>query len=125
MAITIQFEGWVNEIKATEWGAFVTVAHDQRAKNDATGEWETIGKDYVDVSVKRDLLPIVENAKVISVVGTLKAGAFIKRDGTAGVSLKVNAKEIAPVERGSRQSSAPSQGFTAPAGWTPVEDAPF
>ena len=131
MAITVEFEGWVNEVKPTEWGAYVTVAHQQRAKNETTGEWETVGKDYLDVSVKRDLLPAIEGAKVVRVVGTLKAGAFIKRDGTAGASLKVNAREISPVERGTAPTSpaapvAASASDWASFGATPIlGDDPF
>lgn len=131
MAITVEFEGWVNEVKPTEWGAYVTVAHQQRAKNETTGEWETVGKDYLDVSVKRDLLPAIEGAKVVRVVGTLKAGAFIKRDGTAGASLKVNAREISPVERSIAPTSPSAPVAASAADWasfgaTPISgDDPF
>ena len=123
MAISVEFEGWVNDIKRTDWGAFVTVAHDQRAKNQQTGEWETVGKDYIDVSVNAELLPIVESAKLIRVSGNLKASAYVGKDGTAKPALKVNAQEIAPVERGQRDAAAT---LTKSFGATPVdEEMPF
>lgn len=128
MAISIEFEGWVNEVKPTEWGAFVSVAHSQRAKN-AAGEWETVGKDYLDVAVNAELLPAIEGADIVRVVGTLKAGAYVKKDGSAAPSLKVSAKEITPVVRDQRNAPAPSRidamGNLANFGAMPVEDAPF
>lgn len=108
MAIKVNFEAWVNEIKPTEWGAYLSVSHDRRAKNEQTGEWETVGKDYIDVSVPADLLPRFEGAKIVEITGTVSnVDAYISKDGTAKGTMKVRAKEITPVERRGRTDDAP------------------
>ena len=103
MAIGVEFEGWVNETKTFSWGTILKVTHDQRAKNDATGEWETVGKDYIDVVVTDELLAKVGDAKLVSVKGTAKIETYTKKDGTTGAGIKVRAKDINPVERGARR----------------------
>lgn len=122
MALNIEFEGYVNEVKDFSWGTVAKVSHSQRAKNDA-GQWETVGKDYLDVTLPQGV--VVSEGTVIKVKGTFKVGTYAKKDGTTGVALKVRAQEVAPVERGHREASA---SFSAPSGWTEVpaaEDAPF
>jgi single-stranded DNA-binding protein len=99
MAIKVEFEGWVNDRAVFDWGTVLKVTHDQRAKN-AAGEWETVGKDYIDVTVTPDQARAVASAKVVKVSGSLKVGTYDKRDGSKGVSLKVRATDVAPVERG-------------------------
>jgi hypothetical protein len=93
MALNIEFEGYVNEIKQFDWGTVVSVSHAQRAKNQGTGEWETVGKDYIDVTVPQGLSVPAQNS-VATIVGTLKVGTYVKKDGSTGVSLKVRAKDI-------------------------------
>jgi hypothetical protein len=97
MALNIEFEGFVQEIKTFDWGAVAVVAHNQRAKNASTGEWETTGKDYIDVTFDGELPP--ENT-LVKVKGTFKINTYAKRDGTTGVSLKVRASELYPFKRG-------------------------
>lgn len=99
MAIKVEFEGWVNEAKVFDWGTVLKVTHDQRAKNDA-GEWETVSKDYIDVTITPEQASAIASAKVVRVAGTLKVGTYEKRDGSTGIALKVRAQEVAPVERG-------------------------
>jgi hypothetical protein len=100
MAIKVEFDGWVNEVKEFDWGTVLKVSHDQRAKN-AAGEWETVGKDYFDVTVTADQARAIGSAKVVHIVGNLrKVETFEKRDGSVGVSVKVRATEVSPVERG-------------------------
>lgn len=108
MAIKTEFEAWVNEAKTFDWGIVLKTSHQQRAKNPTSGEWETVGKDYIDVVVTAEQFNQIQNAQIVRVVGTnLKVSTFAKKDGTTGVSLKTNAAEIYPVERGGSQSSAP------------------
>lgn len=122
MAIQVVFEGFVNEVKALSWGNVAKVSHSQRAKNDA-GEWETVGRDYFDVTLPDGVN--VNDGSLVKVVGTLKVGTYEKNDGSTGVSLKVRATEVAPVERG-QAAPAASKPADIPSSWTPVsEDAPF
>lgn len=97
MAINVVFEGYVNEVKTFGWGDVARVSHAQRAKNDATGQWETVGKDYFDVTLPAGAA--VSEGSVIQVTGTLKVGTYDKKDGTVGISLKVRAQEVVPVDR--------------------------
>lgn len=122
MAIQVVFEGFVNEVKALSWGNVAKVSHSQRAKNDA-GEWETVGRDYFDVTLPDGA--VVNDGSLVKVVGTLKVGTYEKNDGTTGISLKVRATEISAVERG-QSAPAASKPAGIPTSWTPVsEDAPF
>lgn len=105
MALNIEFEGYVNEIKQFDWGTVVQMSHAQRAKNQTTGEWETVGKDYIDVTVPQGMSVPAQNTTAV-VVGTLKVGTYVKKDGSAGASLKVRAKDIRASVRG---KSAPAE----------------
>lgn len=96
MTLKIEFDGYVNEVKQFDWGTVASVAHAQRAKN-AAGEWETVGKDYVDVTLP-DGVTAVENTKV-HVVGSLKPEAYLNKNGEAKPRLKVRAWEFEQVER--------------------------
>lgn len=118
MAINVSFEGFINEVKVLSWGTVAKVSHSQRAKNEQTGQWETTGKDYFDVTLP-DGVNVNEGA-LVKVTGTLKVGTFEKRDGSTGVALKVRAQDIAPVDRG---NAAPA-GITT--SWESAsEDLPF
>lgn len=107
MALNIQFEGYVNEVKQFSWGAVAKVSHSQRAKNEATGQWETVGKDYFDVTLPDG--QAVDEGSLVKVVGTLKVGTYEKKDGGTGIALKVRAQEISAVER--RSSNAVDDGL--------------
>ena len=116
MALNIEFEGFVQETKPFSWGNVAKVAHNQRAKN-AAGEWETTGKDYLDVVLPDGV--VVSDNSLISVKGTFKVSTYPKKDGTQGVSIKVNAKEVSPVVRGKRD---PVDTLLNVLGGQPVED---
>jgi len=103
MALNIQFEGFVQEIKEFGWGTVVTVVHNQRAKNDATGQWETVGKDYLDVTTDG---PIPAKDTKVSVQGRLKVSTYQKRDGSTGVALKVAGATISEATRGNAVAAA-------------------
>ena len=98
MALNIEFEGYVNEVKQFSWGTVVKMAHSQRAKNDETGEWETVGKDYLDVTLPDGVAAPDENT-IARVKGTFKVATFEKRDGSTGIDIKVRASEIEAVDR--------------------------
>lgn len=122
MALTIEFEGFVNEVKTFSWGTVVKMSHAQRAKNDATGLWETVGKDYLDVTWPAEAVLPGESA-IVRVKGTLKSPTtFEKRDGSHGVSLKVRAQEVSAVERRGNDFTADAGNAFASVGATPVED---
>lgn len=121
MAIKVTFEGFVNEVKTFDWGTVLRMAHSQRAKNDATGQWETVGKDYIDVTVNDGAN--IQEGTILAVEGTLKVSTYEKRDGTTGVALKVRATDFYAVERNNSQAAAPDWG-TAVKG-LPSDEMPF
>jgi hypothetical protein len=102
MALKIEFKGYVNDIRSFDWGTVIVVAHDQRQLVD--GEWQSVGKDYIDVSFEGT--PPEKNTLVF-VKGNLKVGTYAKRDGSTGVSLKVRAEEITLVGRESAPQDLP------------------
>lgn len=97
MAIYVEFEGYVNEVKQLSWGAVAKMSHSQRAKNEETGQWETVGKDYLDVTLPDG--QILNEGELVKIRGTLKVGTYEKRDGGTGVAMKVRAQEISSVDR--------------------------
>jgi hypothetical protein len=126
MAVNVIFEGFVNEVKPFSWGTVAKVSHSQRAKNDATGQWETVGKDYFDVTLPEGVT--VPEGELVRVEGTLKVGTYDKKDGTTGVALKVRAQSIRKVERGNRDAVAAAKEVLAPVpdSWTAVDtELPF
>ena len=121
MALNVHFEGYVNEVKQFSWGNVAKISHSQRAKNAETGQWETVGKDYFDVTLPDGVM--VEEGSIYAVEGTLKVGTYDKKDGTQGVSLKVRAQTINKVERNSAPKTTQA---TVPDSWAPVnEGLPF
>lgn len=122
MAVNVVFEGFVNEVKPFSWGTVAKVSHSQRAKNDATGQWETVGKDYFDVTLPEGVT--IPEGELVRVEGTLKVGTYDKKDGTTGVALKVRAQSVRKVERGNRDAVAATKEVLAPvpSSWTAVED---
>lgn len=119
MALNIEFEGYINEVKTFSWGTVAKMSHSQRAKNDATGEWETVGKDYLDVTLPEGVQAPEENS-VARVVGTFKTSTYEKRDGTTGIAIKVRAQSIEAVDR-RRDPVDVVRDVLAPVGATEVE----
>lgn len=95
--MNIEFEGFTQAPKVLSWGTVVTVAHSQRAKNDA-GEWVTVSKDYIDVTVPEGV-PAPAEGVLVKVKGTLTVRTYDKADGTTGVGLKVRAQDISEIFR--------------------------
>ncbi len=98
MAIQIEFQGFVNEVKNFDWGTVYNVSHNQVRKT-PQGQWETVGRDYFSVVAPEGTQPLAENMRV-NVKGRLKTKTFEKRDGSKGVSLEVRADEISVLAQG-------------------------
>lgn len=112
--ITIE-RAWVNKVKQLQFGTIIEVASNQRAKNQTTGEWETVGKTYYEVSLGDgvDASAISEGIEV-RIVGTFKAVKW-ERDGKTGLNLKVRASEITPIQKpGGAAAPAASQSWDEP-----------
>lgn len=107
MAISIEFQGFINEIKHFDWGTVYNVSHNQVRKS-PSGEWETVGKDYFSVVAPDDARNLTENTRV-NIKGRFKTKRFDKRDGSKGISLEVRAETIEVVSRG----DAPKVGHAA------------
>jgi single-stranded DNA-binding protein len=115
MALNVTFEGYVNEVKTFSWGYVAKISHSQRAKNKITGQWETVGKDYFDVTIPEGVT--VPEGELVKVEGTLKIGSYEKKDGTTGTSLKVRAQTISKVHRDSK----PATKASVPSDWASVD----
>jgi single-stranded DNA-binding protein len=123
MALNIEFDGWLNEVKTLDWGTVFVVTHDNRAKNDA-GNWETVSKDWIDVTVPQSdveaVISATGGAGLVHVTGTLKVGTYDKRDGSTGIKYRVRATSVKPVQRGgNRDVVTTTHAFQNPA---PVDD---
>jgi single-stranded DNA-binding protein len=103
MALSLSFTGFVEEVKTFDWGSVVTVSHSNRQKNDA-GQWETTSRDYIDVTVDASsefgwLLQAQKGLRV-AITGNAKLSTYNKKDGTAGVRIKLWPKEVDTFEAG-------------------------
>lgn len=103
MALSLSFTGFVEEVKTFDWGSVVTVSHSNRQKN-AAGEWETTSRDYIDVTVDASsefgwLLQAQKGLRV-AITGNAKLSTYNKKDGTAGVRIKLWPKEVDTFEAG-------------------------
>lgn len=103
MALSLSFTGFVEEVKTFDWGSVVTVSHSNRQKNDA-GQWETTSRDYIDVTVDPSsefgwLLQAQKGLRV-AITGNAKLSTYNKKDGSAGVRIKLYPKEVETFEAG-------------------------
>lgn len=103
MALSLSFTGFVEEVKTFDWGSVVTVSHSNRQKN-AAGEWETTSRDYIDVTVDASsefgwLLQAQKGLRV-AITGNAKLSTYNKKDGSAGVRIKLWPKEVDTFEAG-------------------------
>ena len=101
MALSLSFTGFVEEVKTFDWGSVVVVSHSNRQKN-ASGEWETTSRDYIDVSIDPSsewgwLLDAQKGTRV-AVTGNAKLSTYAKKDGTSGIRIKVWPKDVDTVE---------------------------
>lgn len=101
MAINIEFQGFINEVKNFDWGTVYNISHNQVRKT-PQGTWETVGRDYFSVVAPDGAQPLAENMRV-SVKGRMKTKTFEKRDGTKGISLEVRADDITVMSAGTQR----------------------
>lgn len=125
MAINIEFQGFINEVKNFDWGTVYNVSHNQVRKTPA-GQWETVGKDYFSVIAPDDARNLTENTRV-GIKGRMKTKLYDKRDGSKGVSLEVRADEISVLAQGTlREDKQGAAAVTAVWDTVPItEAAPF
>lgn len=130
MAIQIEFQGFINEVKNFEWGTVYNVSHNQVRKT-PQGTWETIGRDYFSVIAPDGTPSLTENSRV-NVKGRMKTKTFEKRDGTKGTSLEVRAEEISVLTQGTQREDKRNEAAvnavwpTVNAGQGTIEEmAPF
>lgn len=98
MAVSIEFEGFVNDVRRFDWGVVYDVSHRQVTK-DAQGQWETAGYDYFGVTVNEPV-PGVEKDSKVKVKGTLKTKRYDKKDGSGkAVALNVRASSVELVQK--------------------------
>lgn len=122
MAIQVQFEGYVREVKDYDWGTVYNVAHRQVIKN-AAQEWETAGYDYFSVSREKGAPRFEVDAKV-AVKGTLKSKTYPKRDGSGtGMALNVRAESFELAE--AKSASVPEMQAVWPELKQVAADVPF
>lgn len=103
MALSLSFTGFVEEVKTFDWGSVVTVSHSNRQKNDQ-GAWETVSRDYIDVTIDPSsewgwMLDAQKGLRV-AITGNAKLSTYNKKDGSAGVRIKLWPKEIDTFESG-------------------------
>lgn len=101
MALSMTFTGFVEEAKTFDWGSVVTVSHPHRKKNDS-GKWETVGRDYIDVSIDPSgefgWMLNQEKGQRVTITGNAKISTYEKKDGGAGVRIKLWPQEIQAAE---------------------------
>lgn len=101
MALSLTFTGFVEEAKTFDWGSVVTVSHSNRKKNDA-GQWETVSRDYIDISVEPNSdfawLLRAEKGTRITATGNARISTYEKRDGGAGVRIKLWPTDVQAAE---------------------------
>lgn len=124
MTIRVTFDGWVNDVKSFDWGHVLKMAHDRRAQNKDTGEWETVGKDYIDVIIDDEQLAFIQGEKLVHVEGTQKElRAYSKATGELAASQTLKATHVAALRK-EMDSAADRLGTVL--GATPTSwDEPF
>lgn len=127
MALKIEFEGFVNEVKTFGWGTALRMSHSQRAKNKDTGLWETVGKDKLDVILPEGFNPdLIKEGMILNVLGSFKVETFEKRDGTLDYAFKVRATDVEQVERQGNRPANDAGATLTSMGAAPVDlEMPF
>ncbi len=101
MALSLTFTGFVEEAKTFDWGSVVTVSHANRKKN-AQGQWETVGRDYIDVTIDQssDFVWLLDAKKGtrVTVTGNIRLSTYNKKDGSAGTQIRLWPLEVATAE---------------------------
>lgn len=121
MAVRVEFEGYINDIRQYDWGVVYNIAHKQVQKS-AGGSWETVGYDYFSVTGQ----PGFEKDQKVRVTGTLKSKRYEKKDGSgSAVALNVRAETMDKVEYENKPASVPDMQQIWPDVKQIPEDTPF
>jgi len=125
MAVNIEFQGFINEIKTFDWGTVYEISHNQVRKGHQ-GDWETVGRDYFSVIAPEEARHLTKDSRVL-VKGRFKSKRFAKKDGSKGISLEVRAESIEVQSAGSLpQDKTGHAAINAVWDVTPLpENAPF
>jgi single-stranded DNA-binding protein len=94
MAIKIEFEGYVQEVRKLDWGVVYNVSHRQ-SKQNAQGQWEVVGYDNFEVTSEGNF----EKGDRVRVMGNFKSRPFQRQDGSKGLALHIWAKEMTKVAK--------------------------
>jgi single-stranded DNA-binding protein len=101
MALSLTFTGFVEEAKTFDWGSVVTVTHANRKKNEQ-GKWETVSRDYIDVSVDASSefgwLLTAEKGTRVTITGNAKLATYEKKDGTSAVKIRLYPQAVEVTE---------------------------
>lgn len=112
MAISIETTVFVNDSKKLDFGWVLKCAHPHRYKTEE-GDWSTASTTYVDIIIRNDkvsefqeLTQLAEGTR-ITVSGYGKPVGFMKKDGTAGVTLQMEPEAYELVQKQPEMDSAP------------------
>lgn len=99
MAIEATFTGWLNDKKDFDWGTVLKMSHSVRRK-DESGQWQTVGKDFIDVIIDKnkaaefsDVLAAPVPCR-LDVTGNAKPAHYTNQQGEVVSYLKVWANAI-------------------------------
>jgi len=119
----IELTGWLNDVKAFDWGTALKVSVDVRKKNHQ-GEWETVDKTVYDVTT--DGRTALEGVKQVTVKGRISGtSTFQKRDGSTGSAIKVRADSVTIASDKVQEAAIMETWPTAKIGAAVDESAPF
>jgi single-stranded DNA-binding protein len=132
--VAISVEGFVaNDLTVRQAGSSrvvdVSVPHTPRRKNRDTGEWEDSGETvWFEASFwdghADSVLDSVQKGSLVSLTGSVKLEAYLKRDGTPGAKAVVTSPTIAViVRRPSRSTPNGSSSYQAPTAPSGGDDA--
>jgi len=101
MAIEATFTGWLNDKKDFDWGTVLKMSHSVRRK-DESGQWQTVGKDYIDVIIPAEKSEELRHALAapvpcrMDVTGNAKPAHYTNAQGEVVSYLKIwaNAVEV-------------------------------
>lgn len=106
MAIEVTFTGWLNDKKEFDWGTVLKMSHSVRRK-DEQGDWQTVGKDFIDVIVDKNKMTefrevlTTDGPARLEVTGNAKPAHYTNKDGEVVTYLKVWPKFIEVEQQGS------------------------
>lgn len=119
----VELTGWLNDVKAFDWGTALKVSIDVRKKNHQ-GDWETVDKTTYDITT--DGRTALEGVKQVTVKGRITGtSTFMKRDGSTGSAIKVRAESVTVASDKVQEAAILETWPTAKIGQAVDESAPF